>query len=274
MVSSPMYFPPSPFEREEALNCATLVGTAYDMYAQWVEQHKPQPEQFNWKPNDVLSLNYSKPIWVEEKFLKFFYHSEPLGFVAWSDRGTAYLVFRGTDSAEDWIEDVEVGQEPFSHIVPNYGKVHRGFYGVYLGMKGGAIATLDQAVPKAKRLFITGHSLGSGLSTLAVPDVIAHTQYQPDKLPIKHYNFASPKVGNLDFATAYNQNKVPTYRLVNTCDLVPDAPLSLMGRLRYQHIGIPVDFTAQYGTIAGNHNLKNAYEYALNNYTQPQSHVS
>ncbi|NEP79025.1 MAG: lipase family protein [Okeania sp. SIO3B3] len=272
MVSPSMYFPPSPFAREEAIKCAALVATAYDMYDQWIHQRKPKPKHFKWEPNDP-SLKYSQPIWVEERFLKFFHHSEPFGFVAWDNEGCAYVVFRGTDSPEDWTEDAEAGQEPFSNIVHNYGKVHRGFYGVYIGIKDQAITILNEELPKAERLLITGHSLGSGISTLAVPDIITNTEYKPDQVSVKHYNFASPKVGNRDFAIAYNQNRVPTYRLVNSCDIVPDVPFSAVGKLRYQHIGIPIYFTAQYGTLAGNHNLKHAYEYALNNYTQPQGQV-
>lgn len=126
--------------------------------------------------------------------------------MAWDDEGSAYLVFRGTASVGDWIKDAKLREESFTNIVPNYGKVHGGFYQIYTGMKGEAIAAFNQELTTAKRLFITGHSLGCGISTLAVPDLITHTQYTPDKLPIKHYNFASPRVGNIDFAKAYNQN--------------------------------------------------------------------
>ena len=41
----------------------------------------------------------------------------------------------------------------------------------------------------------TGHSLGCGLSTLAVPDVMTQRKFDS----VEHYNFASPRVGSLAF---------------------------------------------------------------------------
>lgn len=125
-------------------------------------------------------------------------------------------------------------------------------------------------VKDPKTLYITSHSLGSGLSTLAVPDVIMHTGYTKNNVPVFQYNLASPRVGNPEFASAYNGNQVPTYRIVDTCDIVPQAPPSLMGDLIFVHVGTPVDFTAQYGSLSGNHNLVNPYRYALTHPDQPQ----
>jgi triacylglycerol lipase len=66
-----------------------------------------------------------------------------------------------------------------------------------------------------------------------------------------------------------NDNGVPTFRIVNTEDIVPDAPPSVIGTRLYRHIGTSVDFTAQYGSYDGNHSPVNAYEYALNHPTDP-----
>lgn len=93
---------------------------------------------------------------------------------------------------------------------------------------------------------------------------------QKDNVPVLQYNLASPRVGNPEFASAYNGNKVPTYRIVNTCDIVPQVPSSVFGKLIFEHVGIPVDFTAQYGSLAGNHNSIDSYHYALTHPDQPQ----
>ena len=51
-----------------------------------------------------------------------------------------------------------------------------------------------------KRLFFTGHSLGCGLSSLALPDVIANVPIKPGPVPLLHYILASPRVGDPQYA--------------------------------------------------------------------------
>ena len=139
---------------------------------------------------------------------------------------------------------------------------------LYKSMSTDVIDTLNK-VKQPKCLYITGHSLGSGISTLAVPDIITNTDYRKEDVPILHYNLASPRVGNPEFASAYNNNKVPTYRIVNTCDIVPQVPPSVLDKLLFEHIGTPVNYTAQYGSLSGNHNSINSYHYALTHPEQP-----
>ena len=129
-------------------------------------------------------------------------------------------------------------------------------------------------ITNPKKLYITGHSLGSSLSTLSVPDIITNTKYKAS-LPVVHYNLASPRTGDPKFAAAYNANKVETYRVVNTCDIVPTVPLSVTSKDLplpiYQHVGVPVDFTAQYGSIVNNHSVSGSYLYALQHPEQPEA---
>ncbi len=115
-------------------------------------------------------------------------------------------------------------------------------------------------------LYITGHSLGCGLSTLAVPDILTQKTFKC----LQHYAFASPRVGDPTFTEAYNANGVLTYRVVNTCDIVPQLPSPLLGEFVYKHVGIPVNFTAQYGGVGDNHNLTHAYGYALEHPHAPE----
>jgi hypothetical protein len=65
------------------------------------------------------------------------------------------------------------------------------------------------------------------LSTLAVPDVSDAC----DCDSVHHYNFASPPVGDPVYTDVYNAAGVVTFRLVNTCDLVPAAPTAVFGDL-------------------------------------------
>lgn len=272
--SLPMYFPPG-FDMATARTTATLTEYAYDMYAQWVKDGKPRNEKnFHWTPPTGTPFTFSTRIWSSYKLLKIFNKSEPFGFVAKDKNNNGYLVFRGTDSDVDWLDDVEVSQRRFA-IVPGYGNVHEGFYKLYKSLRSDVFSIL--AEPKFKsirKLYVTGHSLGCGLSTLAVPDILNKIQQMPFK-KIAHYNFASPRVGSPAFTNKYNGNGVTTFRVVNTCDIVPTVPLSTppvdTSHLLYKHVGTPVDFTAQYGSIGGNHSLTDSYCYAIDNPNAPEN---
>jgi triacylglycerol lipase len=263
--SPPMYFPgeltPSDF-----VNCAALVDVAYDQYTQWVNEGYPRRQNFIWTTPDN-GYTYSGPLfwshwWGED-------YDEPFGFAASDANSNAYLVFRGSMGYADDDQDLKIDQVPYA-IVPNYGQVHRGFHEIYLKLQPD-IYNAIAGLPSFKRFFFTGHSLGSGLSSLAVPDVITNTSVKPSKeIVVLHYNFASPRVGDPQFTYMMNKSDVPTYRIVNTEDLIPDAPPSVSGSYLYKHIGTPIDFTAQYDTTEDNHALDIAYEYAIAHPNDPE----
>lgn len=267
--SLPMYFPPD-FNLDTARYAALLTDYAYDMYTQWQDQHKPRrQDQFNWTPPTGTNLIFSRPVWSSYKLFDFFNASEPFGFVAMDKADNGYLVFRGTSSDADWIDDIDEDQHDYE-LVPGYGKVHDGFYKLYESMRTDVFGLLgDTQFNGMQNLTVTGHSLGCGLSTLAVPDILNNIE-QLHFSTIRHYNLASPRVGDPAFTNAYNGNGVLTFRVVNTCDVVPTVPLAALGEL-YKHVGTPVDFTAQYGSIGGNHSLKDAYCYALDHPDSPEN---
>ena len=265
MNSLPMYFPPA-FDMDVAKLCGRLSASAYDQYSQWVKQGKPRKESgFTWTAPIDTGLSFSTPIWSAEEWWGLFDQSEPFGFVARGADGKGYLVFRGTSSASDWVTDADIDQAPYD-LVPDYGNVHDGFMKLYRDMRADTLRAFDE-VDAISQLWVTGHSLGCGLSTLAVPDVM--TQRKFDR--VEHYNFASPRVGGPAFTDRYNNNGVLTFRVVNTCDLVPEAPTAVLGKCLYKHIATVVNYSAQYGSLADNHSLTGSYEYALNNPSDPEA---
>jgi triacylglycerol lipase len=270
-----MYFPSAPFSLPDAVACTNLVITAYDMYHQWVQQ-KYRPN-FVWKPNGP-KMTYSLPIWAETWWLP--YRFEPFAFVAYTTTGTVYLVARGSETLSDWADDLDVSQKPYSRV-PGYGNVHRGFMDIYATMGPAVITAINTAFQQlsgnAKALYIIGHSLGSALSTLAVPDVVANSNLNRSKTQVFHYPLASPRVGDPNFYYQYSYQTIPTYRIIDTEDVVPDLPPSVISILNfdyiYKHIGLPVTYTAQYDSDAGNHDYKNSYYYALTNPKQPEGPI-
>lgn len=270
--SRPMYFPPAPFELYEALRCTRLVETGYDMYEQWKDQGCPKADAFRWQPKSRLDLQFSAPIWGEDTDLVFLKRAEPFAFVAWSRDSAIYLAIRGTESVEDWVVDASAELTDYG-LATNYGRVHKGFYRVYASMADAvrkAVTAACGQVRQPEALFITGHSLGSSLATLAMPDVLENTVVDVNDMRVRQYNLASPRTGDTQFATRYNANGAPTYRIVNSTDLVPEVPPAILVDEIFEHVGIPVAFSAQYDSLGGNHSIVHSYAYALTHPEQPQ----
>lgn len=279
--SVPMYFPPS-FDLSTAVMCSQLVNTAYDMYHQWFAQGYPEnPSSFNWTPNGP-NLHYSSPIWGTATMADLPY-LEPFAFIAQDTSGITYLAFRGSETDADFVEDADVAQVPYSPVA-DFGVAHSGFMNVYTT----EYSWLDDTYPSLQTslldminnlsspttLYITGHSLGSGLATLCVPDIMKNSKFSENNVPVYCYSLASPRVGDPNFAYAYNFNlSVPTYRIFNTEDIVPEGPPAVLDDVLYEHVGIPICFTAQYYTTAGNHEYAGCYYYALENPENPQGPI-
>ncbi len=150
---------------------------------------------------------------------------------------TYIFAFRGTDSDLDVYEDLFINTASF---VPYQGQlspapsVASGFFSVYTGIGGTTLTqsmqqqvfTLLNRIPRPRKIYITGHSLGAALSQLFTLDVAVST---PD-VWAANMNFASPKVGLTDWQAIYNsqaaqQNPATrTVRVYNYWDYVPSVP--------------------------------------------------
>jgi hypothetical protein len=137
----------------------------------------------------------------------------------------AVLAFRGTEvkKKKDVLTDLRATQ-----ISAIEGGVHRGFQAAYDSVKDEiekSLATLDEKLP----IYITGHSLGAALATVATQDLDQGDKFRERIAAC--YTFGSPRVGNTKYDRAF---KAPIYRMVNTTDIVTVIPLLTMG---YVHIG-------------------------------------
>ena len=276
-MSKPMYFPPAPFQLADAVTCSNLVDTAYAMYAQWIAQHKPARDQgFDWQPPANSPFTFGTPIWGNSKVLL---RSDWEPFVLVARRaGDLWVIFRGTESVEDWYKDAQAHQRPYDY--PNIsaaGKVHIGFDELYRSLRDALLTQIDAAT-EVDRLIITGHSLGAAMAMVACPDLLTNALPGQPNTTLQ-YNLAGPRVGDPDFADYNDRGAAPIYRVVNSCDLVPEVPPPVykdlfQGTEVYQHIGIPVTYSAQYDSIAGNHSHHDSYNYALKHPGQPQGPVA
>jgi triacylglycerol lipase len=107
-----------------------------------------------------------------------------------------------------------------------------------------------------KPLYITGHSLGAALATLAAVDIAAH--YRPRTMEV--YTFGGPRVGDPYFAFAHN-GLVPVHqRIFNDNDLVVHLPPILYAHKHklyyYLHARTGIKRTMPMGTQKQNHALE------------------
>ncbi len=139
-------------------------------------------------------------------------------------RDYAVLAFRGTEvtKKQDVVTDVRATQ-----ISVLEGRVHSGFRTAYESVRENiekSLLQLDE-IP----LYITGHSLGAALATVATQELENKSAFR-DRIAAC-YTFGSPRVGNSQYDKGF---KAPIYRMVNTTDIVTVIPLLAMG---YIHIG-------------------------------------
>ena len=124
------------------------------------------------------------------------------------------LAFRGTEamSVKDIKSDLKAKMVEFE----TQGKIHSGFKEAYEKVEIDVqekISSIDEC--KEKPLFITGHSLGGALATVAAKKLNHSAGIAAC------YTFGSPRVGDDKWIAAM---KTPVYRLVNAADCVTMMP--------------------------------------------------
>jgi triacylglycerol lipase len=261
---------PEGFSIDLASELAQLIVAAYDQFK------PPAGSQSKWP------LAHPHQVLAEFSAQLAFHDTETFGFVSRRhDTGIVYVTFRGTESPEDWLINVAVKQVAQHH---KWGNVEDGFARVYSQCASTIIEAIRGAAPS--RVIVTGHSMGGALATLCAADIRGELG-----LTTTVYTFASPRVGDPAFADQFNLGCPDTWRVANTEDLITNVPpstsaldsrhrglldsllhffdrlpmLSSWVRHRlgwtgawqanavYEHIGTPVNFTKNNGTVIENH---------------------
>jgi len=143
--------------------------------------------------------------------------SEVFGYIAQS-HDKIIVVFRGTRTFKDNESDQDLYQIPYP-FVRNAGKTHRGFTCIYQSVRDELIRELSK-LSTAKKILVTGHSLGGALAVLAGIDIAVNT---PFKKPYV-YTYGSPRVADPLFASRFNQTVKNSIRIVNIHDIIPTLP--------------------------------------------------
>lgn len=148
-------------------------------------------------------------------------------FLAW-DATSLFVAFRGTEPGQlvDWMTDLDV-----SLVGGPAGKVHEGFAAA-LGMIWRPLLRAILQHRERRSLWLTGHSLGATLATLAT----AKLRLERDEPVNGLYTFGQPRTGDREFARVFDADFGPqTFRYVNNNDIVPRVPFRSMS---YSHVGM------------------------------------
>jgi triacylglycerol lipase len=166
-------------------------------------------------------------------------------FVA-ADATKLVVSFRGTKDVLDFLTDAEFAQKPYAPAGAVAGKVHVGFLRA-LDVGWPAVRAAIQTLrDKNQPVWVTGHSLGAALATLAV------ARLRNEGIDVAGlYSFGSPTVGDPAFAESFDRaTKGRVFRYVNDLDIVTRCPPEGVPLLPpYRHTGARKYFDAK-GALA------------------------
>ncbi|MBV9312800.1 MAG: lipase family protein [Pseudonocardia sp.] len=153
------------------------------------------------------------------------------------------IAIRGTAAAAEWWDNLHFLLMPFDSTVKGGGKVVQGFYDIYRTLTtmnpakpgeapSGLFDKIDPNIP----IIVTGHSLGAALATLLVADMSANTPLKPQA-----WTFASPKVGDANFAATYGYHSTVSWRIYNIPDIIPRVPIDSSDSYQHVNAGYAID---------------------------------
>lgn len=205
-----------------------------------------QPKAFGYQPDNAYSLALASKLAYEANSERaeaqgrdwgfdrvFFFDERDTQAVLLADDEKIIVAFRGSEVIlDDWITNSKIRQ-----TAGPFGNVHRGFKAalnwVWLSIEE-TIEDIRAEKPPEKQqtLWLTGHSLGGALATMAA----ATCKFNETPIVVNGlYTFGQPRVGSEKFASNFNAAfRSQTFRFVNNNDVVTRVPPSICD---YSHVG-------------------------------------
>jgi hypothetical protein len=256
----------------KAAFCGLFVAAAYNMYAVNNNDLRPAPGNYipaGWELSAWIIMSDFLLLTTVPKFYGIVVHEI-------ADPDNRIIAIRGTEGIVEWLDDAaSIVMVPFRQV-PSAGRVALGFDKIYATMKvipvPAAVPTPAAAVEpeltgsfgdqleqlalrretergvahtfaagrtrRERPTVVTGHSLGSALSTLFV---LENSVKQKFDISLSS-TLASPKVGNLEFMHIFDGLPLTSWRVVNIRDVVPKLPPTIPFILDYEHVAVAYPF--------------------------------
>lgn len=157
-----------------------------------------------------------------------FFEKDDTQAVGFAFENYAVIVFRGTQEPEDIKVDACFRKE---HRPAR----HRGFHQAWRAIESDVLKWIYKLPKEARRLIISGHSLGGALAILS--------GFEMSKEDIQIHSiitFGAPRVGGRDFRDGYKHLDEITWRVEFGTDLVTRIPPWWLG---YCHVGQGISLT-------------------------------
>ena len=167
-----------------------------------------------------------------------------------NSKNFSVLSFRGTEVDEELDKTINNKSD---HVpLAGMGLVHTGFLSGEKQVEDGIVALLKaRSAVKPINLWITGHSLGAALATLATARLMLMKEsgQLPNVNLMGTYHIGSPRVGDADFASKFDamtaKYKLNMVRFRNHHDLVTVIPFGLPFKPGYWHVGALAYFSEE-----------------------------
>lgn len=172
------------------------------------------------------------------------------------------LVFRGTQRTAEWVGNIYAVQQDYRHpqTGEHLGRIHTGFRSIADSIINPLAVDAVKAINPNKPCYVSGHSLGAALATILAMDIaLAVPAIQPH---LQVYVYASPRVGNPDFARSYAKILPNSFRITNLADPIPTMPPTRL-KSEFVHVGEEWAFISQGGDVLPNH-IVDTYRRAVN----------
>jgi hypothetical protein len=131
-----------------------------------------------------------------------------------------YVVFRGSASTRNWLDDAEVMLTPYNSFPECNCKVHSGFYkssnNIYPSVHEYVNDMLD--LFPSYNIIVTGHSYGAAVAQLISMELLSNG------IANSLYNYGQPRVGNIEYAKFVNVYLKSLWRFTHHKDMVPHVP--------------------------------------------------
>ncbi|GMS80772.1 hypothetical protein PENTCL1PPCAC_2947 [Pristionchus entomophagus] len=161
-------------------------------------------------------------------------HDTCAGFAAdLPNRNAVVISLRGTQGTAQLISEITEIMAERPVPLPSGGAVgpyfKNAFDSVWIGGLQSAMLSVA-AKNEGKELWITGHSLGGSMASIAAATIADQGLWPREKIRLMTYG--EPRTGNKEYASVMDKNILAMHRIVHLRDLVAHVPPPVLG---YEH---------------------------------------